>query len=242
LREGHVFLADRAWSPDGQKLAYMFRYDNDFIYARIYVVDVVEEKVIEMDVEVAEWVEWVNNRALRFYVYLTYDEAHEIDIYTQEVTTVPYPSLRQFSGGTVRYEVDYDRSPVLKMMTVYGPDGSEMYQLDLSGWPTRDPTISPDLKWYVFNAHFFSGSKPSGTYKAGQDQPQPQFVGPYGELQDVWSPDGQWFLVSNHAYLAEEDKSHLYAINVETDEARTIMEVEVNPPPTEGIKPVVWLK
>jgi Tol biopolymer transport system component len=238
---GHVFLADRAWSPDGQKLAYMFKYGNDHLYSRIYVVDVLEEKVIEMDVDIADRVEWANNQVLRFYLHLTYDEAYEIDIYTQEVTTVPYPSLWQFSGGTVRYEVDSDQSPVLKIMTVYGPDGSEMYQLDLSGWPIRDPTISPDLRWYVFFASFLSGNKPSGIYKAGQDQPQPQLLLRGAGLKDAWSPDGQWFLTAGTAYELGDDCS-LDAVNVETGEERKVMGIDAAPLPVEGIDPVVWLK
>jgi hypothetical protein len=244
---GHVYLG--GWSPDGQKLTYVFNYRTGWSGAALYVTDVSTKKVTKMNVERVYGVTWVNNRLLQVHQYG--DEITDIDIYTQEITPVT-ESLPLLVPGEA---VEYDQTPGSEKITVYAADGSELYQLDLSGWPIWRSTLSPDLKWFIINVPG-GKTKPIGIYKVGKDHPQPQLLlqgiefsyeSEIGRvnmdtnlyLGESWSPDSQWFLVLN--YFKEENGEALYAINAETNEIKTVMELEAAGL-GEGIDPVVWLK
>jgi hypothetical protein len=207
-----------------------------------------------MNIEGGNSVKWVreSSRLLRFYESCYDDTAYKIDIYTQEITPVAGPFPHQVPGGAVGYNM-----PDKGMITVYAEDGNELYQLDLRDWSTSPSTISPDLKWFVFTSYGRDKEPPRNIYKAGKEQLQPQLVlrgleftyeGEYGRerkstnlaLKGVWSPDGQWFLVLNQ--FNGKGGQELYAVNVETDEVRTVMEFEAPDLYVEGIDAVVWLK
>jgi Tol biopolymer transport system component len=99
-----------------------------------------------------------------------------------------------------------------------------------------------------------SDTKPPGVYKVSKDQPNPQLVlkgfefyyegrlpmDTNLELKGVWSPDGHWFLVLNQ--FNGKGGQELYAVNVETNEVRTVMEFEAPDLYVDGVDPVVWLK
>lgn len=241
---GHVYLG--GWSPDGQKLAYIFNYRKGWSGAALYVVDVSSEKVTEMNVERVYGAAWVNNWRLR--VARDFEEIAEIDIYTQVITPITEPSPLIVPGGAV----EYDHTKGSERITVYAADGSELYQLDLSGWPIWHSTISPDLKWFIINVFGKDTKTTTGIYKVSKDQPQPQLVlQGFGftyeteiakiykdtnlDLSRVWSPDSRWFLILN--FHTKKDGNELYAVNVETGEVKAVMEYEAT-----GVDPMVWLK
>jgi dipeptidyl aminopeptidase/acylaminoacyl peptidase len=245
------------WSADGKKIAYRVDYYKGYSTGWLYIVDVPSKQVTEMDVKAVKAATWLP-KSSHLLLISDGDRNYSIfDVNTQEVGPQKFRPLRLFQGflsdGSRSYEL------AAGVLTVYKPDGSVLYQVGLGYDPPSysDFTWSPDGKWFVFMDIDLEEKPLCNIYKLSQDNPTPQlvlkgsWVSPTRhqrlergfsniELVPTWSPDGQWFVVFNS--LGKTGAGELYAVNVETNEIRTVMTISPFRPDYDGIGSVVWLK
>jgi Tol biopolymer transport system component len=244
------------WSADSEKIAYLVDYTHASQPGRLHIVDVPGKQIAEMDIEnvaVAAWLPKSDHLiAIR---YSSKDFVFDIDtreISSKEVAShsITWPGF--LPDGERGYEL------LDGVLTVYAPDGSVLYQVDLGYYPavSSEFTWSPDGKWFVFREVDAEEKPLRNIYKLSQEDPTPQLVLKGSqvsvtshqrlerlfsniELLPTWSPGGQWFVVFNS--LGKTGAGELYAVNVETDEVRTVMTTSPFDPDWEGIDSVVWL-
>lgn len=238
------------WSVDSKKIAYRVDYFGGYQTGWLYIADIPSRQVTKMRIEAVKDANWLPRSS---HLILTSDSDRDeylFDINSQEVISLTSSLKAALPDGTKEFEISNGR------LTVYALDGSQLYQIELgfqlSAYSSF--TWSPDGQWFVFRAE---ENRLSNIYKVSQRNKSPQLVLegsqisltthpwlsrnlPNLRLIPTWSSDGLWFVVFN--FFNRKGEGELYAINVETNEIRTVMTISPFRPDYDGIGSVVWLK